>query len=185
MFLHRIVAITVFALFLAAFSNPSFASGKSKKSTVEKVSSFGLYEGYSIPEYKGFDYTSLYLTMRDSVMLATDIFLPKKLEEGKKIPTIVYLNRYVRSLKAKFPFSILKHPVLTVVSEEEIKFFTSHGYACVIVDTRGSGASTGIREMEFSKEEVKDYEIMERVIKQLNEDFISIQSFEDAKRIDA
>jgi putative CocE/NonD family hydrolase len=167
MFLHRIVAITVFALFLAAFSNPSFASGKSKKSTVEKVSSFGLYEGYSIPEYKGFDYTSLYLTMRDSVMLATDIFLPKKLEEGKKIPTIVYLNRYVRSLKAKFPFSILKHPVLTVVSEEEIKFFTSHGYACVIVDTRGSGASTGIREMEFSKEEVKDgAEVVDWIISQ-------------------
>ena len=30
----------------------------------------------------------------------------------------------------------------------------------------------------------KDYEIMERVIKQLNDDFISTQSFEDAKRID-
>ena len=32
-------------------------------------------------------------------------------------------------------------------------------------------------------ESVKDYEIIERVIKQLNEDFISTQSFEDAKRI--
>jgi hypothetical protein len=30
---------------------------------------------------------------------------------------------------------------------------------------------------------IKDYEIMERVIKQLNEDFISTQSFDDAKRI--
>ena len=30
----------------------------------------------------------------------------------------------------------------------------------------------------------KDYEIMERVIRQLNEDFISTQSYEDAKRID-
>jgi len=32
-------------------------------------------------------------------------------------------------------------------------------------------------------EDIKDYEIMERVIKQLNEDFISTQSFDDAKRI--
>jgi hypothetical protein len=32
-------------------------------------------------------------------------------------------------------------------------------------------------------ESVKDYEIIERVIKQLNEDFISTQSFDDAKRI--
>ena len=33
-------------------------------------------------------------------------------------------------------------------------------------------------------EDVKDYEIMERVIKQLNEDFISTQSYDDATRID-
>jgi hypothetical protein len=32
-------------------------------------------------------------------------------------------------------------------------------------------------------ESVKDYEIIERVIKQLNEDFISTQTFDDAKRI--
>lgn len=32
-------------------------------------------------------------------------------------------------------------------------------------------------------EDIKDYEIMDRVIKQLNEDFISTQSFDDAKRI--
>ena len=73
-----------FVFFLRFFTIPVYATGKLKKSTVEKVSSFGVYEGYSVPEYKGFDYTSLYLTMRDSVMLATDIFLPKKLEEGKK-----------------------------------------------------------------------------------------------------
>jgi hypothetical protein len=46
------------------------------------------------------------------------------------------------------------------------------------------GISLIVKLSNNDKEDVKDYEIMERVIKQLNEDFISIQSFEDAKRID-
>jgi hypothetical protein len=46
------------------------------------------------------------------------------------------------------------------------------------------GISLIIKLANNDKEDVKDYEIMERVIKQLNEDFISIQSFEDATRID-
>jgi hypothetical protein len=45
------------------------------------------------------------------------------------------------------------------------------------------GISLIVKLANNEKEDVKDYEIMERVIKQLNEDFISIQSFEDAKRI--
>jgi hypothetical protein len=46
------------------------------------------------------------------------------------------------------------------------------------------GISLIVKLANNDKEDVKDYEIMERVIKQLNEDFISIQSFEDAARID-
>ena len=45
------------------------------------------------------------------------------------------------------------------------------------------GISLIVKLSNNDKEDVKDYEIMERVIKQLNEDFISTQSFEDAKRI--
>jgi len=47
------------------------------------------------------------------------------------------------------------------------------------------GISLIVKLSNNDKEDVKDYEIMERVIKQLNEDFISTQSFEDAKRIDS
>ena len=45
------------------------------------------------------------------------------------------------------------------------------------------GISLIVKLANNDKEDVKDYEIMERVIKQLNEDFISTQSFEDATRI--
>ncbi|MFN8287257.1 MAG: CocE/NonD family hydrolase [Chitinophagales bacterium] len=147
-----------FILFLGALLCllPSFAGDKNKKSSAVKISDVGIYKGYSTPTYKGFDYTSYYIPMVDSVLLAADVFLPKNLEKGKKVPVILYLTRYVRSVKAKFPLSLLKNPILTVVHESEVEFFTSHGYACVIVDVRGTGASTGTRRMEFSPEEVAD-----------------------------
>lgn len=134
----------------------SFNSLTAKKDLADKVSKVGIYSGYQEKDYKGFKYNSIYLQVEDSVKLAIDIFLPKKRDKEEQVPTILYQTRYVRSLKAKFPFNLLKHPVLAVVPEDEVKFFTSKGYAVVIVDVRGSGASTGERTMEFSPEEVQD-----------------------------
>jgi putative CocE/NonD family hydrolase len=85
-----------------------------------------------------------------------DIFLPKKLEPGKKIPTILYLTRYVRSVQIKWFLRWLKNNVPGQVKEDEVIYFTSRGYAVVIVDARGSGASTGARMMDFTPEEMED-----------------------------
>jgi hypothetical protein len=46
------------------------------------------------------------------------------------------------------------------------------------------GISLIVKLANNEKDGPRDYEIMERVIKQLNDDFISTQSFEDAERID-
>jgi uncharacterized protein len=151
------LSFSLFACLLFALSHIAFASkNKKAENASEKISALGIYNGYSSALYKGFDYKSYYVPMRDSVLLAVDVYLPKKLEKEKKAPAIIAQNRYVRSLRAKFPFNLIKHPILTVVAEDEIKFFTSHGYAYVVVDTRGSGASTGTRRMDFSPEEIKD-----------------------------
>lgn len=159
--------ILLFSLYFFSIANPKFDHHIVGGKNTGKLSSPGVYQGYTQPEYKGFKYHSLYLTMRDSTKIATDVFLPKKLEPGKKIPTVLYLTRYVRSLRAKFPLNLIKHPVLVVVPEEEIEFFTSHGYACIIVDVRGSGASTGERKMEFSPEEIADgKEIVDWIVNQ-------------------
>ncbi len=146
------------AIALITMCSVAFASGKKDKTPapVTPVSSVGVYQGYTSAQYKGFTYYSYYVPMRDSVLLAVDVFLPKKLEAGKKIPAIVYLDRYVRSVQAKWPFNLIKDPVLTEVSESEVNFFTSYGYAIVVVDVRGTGASQGKRRMEFSTEEVAD-----------------------------
>ncbi|MFN8284112.1 MAG: CocE/NonD family hydrolase [Chitinophagales bacterium] len=133
----------------------------------KKVSTLGQYAGYTTADYKGFDYHSEYLEMRDGIKLATDIFLPKKLEHDKKIPAILYLTRYVRSFETKFPFSILAKTLFGQISKKEILFFTSYGYAVVVVDVRGTGASFGTRHMEFSPEEVEDgREIVDWIIAQ-------------------
>ena len=158
--------LLVISFSLSVSINAHAGKKHSEEISEVKVSEVGAYNGYCVPQYKGFDYSSLYLTMRDSVKLAVDVFLPKKLKDTQ-VPTIIYLTRYVRSLRAKIPFKWLKHPVLAVVPEEEIKFFTKHGYACIIVDVRGSGASLGERKMEFSPAEVKDgAEVVDWVISQ-------------------
>ena len=145
-------------LLIITMSLCGYAAGKKAKQTSEvtPLSSPGVYQGYSSPQYKGFIYHSYYVPMRDSVLLAVDVFLPKSLPADKKIPAILYLDRYVRSVEAKWPFNWLKDPVLTLVSDAEVKYFTSYGYAIVVVDVRGTGASQGKRRMEFSPEEVAD-----------------------------
>jgi predicted acyl esterase len=158
-------ALLCMLLFLSAFTLQ--AHKKSPPLNVPKVSRLGVYQGYSTKTYQGYDYFSKYIPMRDSVMLAADIYLPKKMEKGKKVPTLLYLTRYVRSIRAKFPLSLVKDPVFGVVKESEIEFFTSFGYACVVVDVRGTGASQGERKMEFSPEEIADgNDVVNWIVKQ-------------------
>ncbi|MCF8275424.1 MAG: CocE/NonD family hydrolase [Flavobacteriales bacterium] len=113
------------------------------------------------PQYKAaFDYRSQYVPMTDGVKLAVDIFLPKDLEEGTKVPTVVYFVRYVRTFQLKAFWRGIKDPAFGSVAEDEVKFFNSHGYAVAIVDLRGTGASYGHRDMEFSPQEVTDMGVM-------------------------
>ena len=95
--------------------------------------------------------------MKDSVLLAVDVLLPKQGADPKPLPTLVYFVRYVRSIEPKGFFKLfVGKRIFQHVPKKELEFFTRHGYACVIVDLRGSGASFGYRNMEFSPEEVAD-----------------------------
>jgi uncharacterized protein len=139
-------------LFSLLVSTPLMAGGGGKGSNAKTLG-----KDYSpAPSYKGFSYNSSYVPMADSVRLAVDVFLPKQLEEGKQVPTVVYFVRYVRTFQLKAFWRPLKNPAFGSVAEEEVKFLTSHGYAVAIVDLRGTGASFGHRDMEFSPQEVQD-----------------------------
>lgn len=123
---------------------------------IPKISQLGQYQGYNLDNYKGFETQSFHLPLPDSIKLAVDLHLPKDLERNKKVPTILYLTRYVRSLQPVASIRWATGPVFGTVPKEEVEYLTSHGYACMIVDVRGTGASTGSRSMEFSPEEIAD-----------------------------
>lgn len=123
----------------------------------DTISQLGVYGGYYAKTYKGMDYSSVYVPMKDSVRLAVDVLLPKNKPDGSQVPTLVYFVRYVRSIEPKGFFKLfVGKRVFQHVPKAELEYFTKHGYACVIVDLRGSGASFGHRTMEFSPAEVAD-----------------------------
>jgi putative CocE/NonD family hydrolase len=103
--------------------------------------------------------TAQYVTMRDGVRLAVDVWLPEQFESGVTLPTAMKATRYWRAT-AIGPLRRLMmalgqaHPAATVPGD--VRSFNAEGYAVVLVDVRGSGASFGERPSEFGREEALD-----------------------------
>ena len=111
---------------------------------------FGRYEGCKEPQYRGFAIQSLYLTMRDGVRIAIDLVMPKNVPSSLRIPTLMLQTRYWRNVEARLPFKWFQKP------DEFLQFFTSYGYAIVLVDVRGTGASFGTQPHPWAKNEITD-----------------------------
>lgn len=112
---------------------------------------------------------ALYVTMRDGIKIAIDVWLPKDLSPGTQIPTILRTTRYWRAVdwiddtREANPTTTHFLPVYS----QDIDTFNQAGYAVVLVDTRGTGASFGTVSVPYSPEEVKDYsEIVNWIISQ-------------------
>lgn len=111
---------------------------------------------------------SLYISMRDEVRLAADIFLPSvsgRPVEGKR-PTILIFTPYYR----RFALTPGADSSAVETSPNTARYrdmFTPAGYNVVVVDVRGTGASFGHREGFRSPTERNDYyEITEWVCRQ-------------------
>lgn len=102
-------------------------------------------------EFPGMTRSSFYLTMRDGVRIACDLYLPRGLPEGEKIPAILEQNRYGRRLALRGPLGWLFTP-----HPGDADLFTRHGYAWVETDVRGSGASFGDIPYPWSPDEIHD-----------------------------
>ncbi|MBW2367653.1 MAG: CocE/NonD family hydrolase [Deltaproteobacteria bacterium] len=101
----------------------------------------------------GVSLTSRYIPARDGTGLAVDIWLPADCA-GAKLPTIFTLTRYWRSAGFK------EDTLAWQKSHEEAVLLTTRGYAYVVADSRGSGASFGTRDCEFSEAEIGDIEVL-------------------------
>ncbi len=118
------------------------------------------------PTHKGIEKRSLYLPMRDGVLLAIDVYLPRSRKKGERLPTLVHQTRYWRAPKLKFPFSIFSNGLLGRTGKM-VQGFLEQGYVIVNVDVRGSGASLGTQAHPWTADEVQDgAEIIDWIIKQ-------------------
>jgi len=107
---------------------------------------------------------SVYIAMPDGVLLAAEILLPVETLRPEPIPAIVEFTRYWRAVDMQPPATELP---------EDVSQSLAAGYAYITVDVRGTGASQGVREAEFSLAEARD---MPAVI-----EWISTQSWSNGK----
>jgi putative CocE/NonD family hydrolase len=111
---------------------------------------------------------SSYVTMRDGVRLAVDVYLPQSdgaPPKGKRFPTIVIFTPYYRRFKLRDGAPDSAEPSPNAGRYRD--FFVPRGYAVVVVDVRGTGASFGTREAFRSPEERDDYkEIVDWILAQ-------------------
>lgn len=158
-------------LLLSLFLIPCFfvSAQKKKDYTPSDISTVSPapYDFRANRKFKKEKYDSFYLTMRDGNRIAVELYLPKGLKEGERIPTIMHQTRYWRSFQLKFPFSWFVKKNMPEPLYSFMKELVKQGYAVVNVDARGSGASFGNRKYPWSEDEVKDgAEIADWIIKQ-------------------
>ena len=111
---------------------------------------------------------SHYVAMRDGCRLALDVYLPQAGLAGQQprpLPTLLIFTPYYRRFRLK-PGA----PASTEMSPNAGKWrdlFVPRGYAVVVCDVRGTGASFGTRDSFRSPTERRDYaEIADWVVRQ-------------------
>jgi uncharacterized protein len=124
------------------------------------------YQSPDKGKYKKVQRQSVFLTMRDGVRLAVDVWLPKGLGAGERLPCLLHQTRYWRGVELRWPFSAMSDGLLGHEGQM-VRELVLNGYAFVNVDCRGSGASFGNRMHPWSAAEVQDgYEVADWIVQQ-------------------
>ncbi len=103
--------------------------------------------------------TAQYIPMRDGVRLAVDVWLPEQYDGTVRLPTVMRSTRYWRATHigslARLAMGFGQQEAADAVPPAA-RSFNEAGYAVVLVDVRGSGASFGERPTEFGRDEALD-----------------------------
>jgi putative CocE/NonD family hydrolase len=108
---------------------------------------------------------SQYVFMQDGCRLAVDAYVPQPPDAGpaQTFPTIVFFTPYYRRFKLRPAGSGEVNPNTGKFRD----FFVPRGYAVVVVDVRGTGASFGTRDSFRSPREREDSrEIVDWIVAQ-------------------
>ena len=108
--------------------------------------------------------SSRYVTVRDGTRLAVDVHLPVG-AEPMRFPTLAIFTPYYRrfALAPEAPPAVEASPNTGHYRD----FFVPHGYAVVVTDTRGAGASFGSRDgLRSPVERTDTYDIADWIVRQ-------------------
>lgn len=102
---------------------------------------------------------SSYVKMRDGVEIAVTAYLPADLKTAQRVPVLMRTTRYWRA--PQFGWGLRMMVALHLVHPQDLvdkqrAYFNRRGFAVLVVDARGSGASGGRRVVEYSPAEVAD-----------------------------
>ena len=159
-----IVLVAVILLMVPILANQ-------QRNNKEEISEFGKYQGYSDDIYTGSQRTSAYLTLSDGTWLAYDLFLPTRggIPANKPLPTLFKYTPYNRAWTVfdKDGTAVLCDLMLVWYCEPMLRFrawvmpdgrgqikdavsrtawleeMLNSGYAVLVVDRPGTGASFG------------------------------------------
>lgn len=93
---------------------------------------------------------AVYVKLSDGVKLAVDYWLPKEISAGERVPAVLTVTRYWRSLEP------IQRKAEYDTNARQALEWARQGFAYIIVDPRGSGASFGSRKAEHSAEEMRN-----------------------------
>lgn len=103
--------------------------------------------------------SAVYIKMRDGVQIAADIWLPADYQSGQRLPALLRTTRYGRDGQFGWAYRLavaLRQADPHGPGDELTDYLNRRHFVVVIADTRGSGASSGHRETEFSRELISD-----------------------------
>lgn len=151
------VALLILLQPLGAFAHRDMSKAKSDQAK-------GVPTVYRTPKtVKKYKQFSQYLTMSDGTKIAVDVYLPESHKTGAKLPTMFEQSRYWRIIQPKSYLKFLYWRPLSLYRQE----FLTHGYAWVVTDARGAGASFGDRPWELPPLDSRDSkEVMDWIVKQ-------------------
>jgi len=137
----------------------------------EQVSSFGEYRGYSEPRFDSFVRESMYVPVGDDTRIAVDIFRPAVAGEAtsEPLPVALYVTRYWRGREledgtlATLPGMIERGARSAPLVEpyNVARELLRHGYVVMVMDSRGTGGSFGVKGSLLELETQDMREVME------------------------
>ncbi len=163
--------LAIIEILLAAAPLAVFLFANRSRSAAPPISVFGRYQGHGSTAYDGTKRMSAYLTMADGTRLAYDLVLPtrKGIVATERLPALFKYTPYLRTwtifderghnliadfidltwrdkilMRLRYWFSVEGHLFDPLFRTKWLETMVKRGYAVIIVERPGTGASFGV-----------------------------------------